>query len=121
MHQALQHVFDEHADPTHCATRDVHDMVLPIMALAAAVQMQVIEYRKRLQAAKYVEHDRALDGKMERLKQKLKVLEEAAPALVHIGERIADAMTELDHVMAETHRDLTAYAARTASAPDAIT
>lgn len=116
MHTELHQFYEEHASPTHCGTRDVHNMALPILELATALQMQALQYRRKLHAAKLAPHDGEYDGNMDRLQQRLKVLEEIAPALMHIHERAADAMTDFDHTVVDTKRNVHALAARIAAA-----
>lgn len=101
MHEHLRQFFDEHQTPTHCATRDVHDLALPILTLATRVQHQVVVYRQKLLAAKLVDHDGELDPKLERLKQKLRSLEGTASEFIELGERLAEGFSMWDQIMTE--------------------
>jgi hypothetical protein len=96
VHKELQDFFDEHENPTHCHTRDVHDLARPILGLVATAQRQVLLYRQMLTEAKYADHDGSLNANIERLRQKLAVLEAALPAFIQAGERIADSFTQWD-------------------------
>jgi hypothetical protein len=112
MHEHLRQFFDEHKQPTHCSTRDVHDLALPILTLATRIQQQVVMYRQKLLQAKLVDHDGELDPKMERLRQKLKSLEGCASEFIELGERMAEGFKMWDQIMAEDQALIDQWSAR---------
>lgn len=117
MHEHLQHFFDEHANPTHCSSRDVHDMALPILTMATTIQQQLVVYRQRLLAARLVDHDGELDGKMDPLKQKLKALEVLASQFIEVGEQLAEGFRKWDEILAEDQALIDAWSARKKGGP----
>lgn len=112
MHEQLRQFFDEHQQPTHIKTEDVHGLALPVLQLAMKIQQQVMLYRHLLLTAKMVDHDGELDPKFERLKQKLKALESTATSFIELGEQLADGFTMWDKIMAEDAALLDAWSTR---------
>lgn len=105
-HPELAAVFAEHESPTHCSKRHAHDQLQPLLCFAACAQKQLAEYRDLLLQAELADHDRALDGKLERLHQTLGAIDLDLPKLLEAGRRIAKSFTQLDRYFAETNADL---------------
>lgn len=117
MHPTTQALFDEHANPTHCGKRAIHDQLGPILDMIATVKLQVALYQQKRVAAKLADHDHAIDGKLELIKQTLKVVDTALSNFHAEGERAADALTQLDRTMAEARADIARHEATQPTKP----
>ncbi len=109
MESPLQKIFDERKNPTHVGAREVHDAMDPILNLAALLDQQMAIYRKHHLNAKTAIHDVKLDGKQERIKQTLRVVQEASTAFIGVGERLCDAMVQLERYLDEDEQDVLRY------------
>ena len=106
MHPELKTLFDERKNPTHVNGDQVHDAMRPIMEIGAKVDQQMAVYRMHHLNAKFAIHDHDLDPKQERIKQTFRVVQEANTQFIAAGERLADAMTQLERYLAEDEADV---------------
>lgn len=115
MHTQLKAVFDEHDNASHASKRDVHDQLAPILAIATAVQRQVLEYKSLLMQAELADHDHALDGKIEHMRQTFAAAEREANAFMEHGRNLAQCFTQLDRYMADAQSGVETIMARRAA------
>jgi hypothetical protein len=106
MHPKLQAVFDQHDKPTFACKRDVHDQLTPILKVASAVQKQMIEYKSLVAEAELADHDGAIDGTVEHIRQTFAAVEREANAFVEHGRGLAHALAQLDRYLAEQRKHL---------------
>jgi hypothetical protein len=109
MNKNTQRLFDEHKKPSHCCTRDVEDMMLPIFQGITQAQRQVSQYRELLLTARYSEGGLELAGKFNRLRQKIEVMQGALSEMLRAGERATVAFSEWDTVMKEDEEVIGSY------------
>lgn len=105
-HTELQAVFDEHAKPTHCCKREVHDQMAPIAAVAASARQQVARYKALLIQAQLAPHDTDHDFKLESIKQTIGAIERSVTQLEDAGHAVAMDFTQLDRYMAEWPQEI---------------
>lgn len=109
MHEALQKLFDEHANPQHASGEDVRATLKPILALGAKLTKQMAVYREHHLNAKLDAHDPAFDGKQEMLRQRFAAAERLTAAFIDAGEKLADAMAHIEREMAQAETDIAHY------------
>lgn len=95
----LKKLFAEHEKPTHCCKGDVHAQIGPILALGAAVQKQMIEYRQALMDELLEDDSQA--SKVEIFHQTFGAAERQAAEFVQAGRQLALTFTQLDRYVAD--------------------
>jgi hypothetical protein len=108
MHPALAHFFDTHREGTAAHKRAMHDQLAPIMETAGAIRSHAITLEAKLQAAELEAHDHVLDGKMEYMHGKLRVLEQRAAAVQVAGRELAHALADVEHSFTQDALDVDA-------------
>lgn len=101
---SVNSVFAEHRQPKHASKRAVHDQLSPIMAMAADVQRQVIEYRAALVQAQL--SDDSLAPNIEHMYQTFGAIDREVANLVAAGRALAQAFTQLDRYIADAESDV---------------
>lgn len=115
MHAELKAFFAEHQNPTHTSKRAVHDKLMDFGKLAADAQKQVIQYGALLDGALHAEHDHALDGKVEHMRQTFGAMQREADLFAQAARNLGQTFTQLDRYVAEWSGEIERYEAAQAS------
>lgn len=120
MHEALRAVFREHRNPSHCSKQQVQDQLAPILRMAKAAQLQLVELKALVAEAGLVPHNGEADGTMEHIHQTLAAAERRVNAFVENGRAVAQDFAQLERYLAEQEAKLSTLPAVDAIASDAI-